>query len=251
MATGERDREEGRGMVRGLQGRTALVTGASRGIGLACARALAAEGAWVGMVARSRDTLAGLAAEIGGHAIPADLASPTAVHTIATYLDEVLGGGPDILVSAAGVFSLVPIARTEPADFARHLTVNLQSPFLLVRAFLPRMLERRSGHIVNVGSVAGRVALPGNGSYSASKYGLRGLHEVLAEEIRGTGVRATLIEPAATDTSLWDPLDPDSRADLPSRSRMLRPEDVARAVVYAVSQPEGVEISVLALRAAN
>jgi NAD(P)-dependent dehydrogenase (short-subunit alcohol dehydrogenase family) len=234
-----------------LQGRTVLVTGASRGIGLACARLLAEQGAWVGMVARSRAPLAEAAAEFGGHAIPADLSAPTAVHTIATYLDEVLGGSPDVVVNAAGVFSLAPLARTDPAEFERHLAVNLQSPFLLVRAFLPRMLERRSGHIVNIGSVAGRVAMAGNASYSASKFGLRGLHEVLSEEIRGTGVRATLIEPAATDTPLWDPLDPDARADLPSRSQMLRPEDVARAVLFAVSQPEGVEVSVLALRAAN
>ena len=113
------------------------------------------------------------------------------------------------------------------------------------------MLERGSGHVVSIGSVAGRVAFPGNGAYGASKFGLRGLHAVLAEEVGGTGVRATLIEPAATDTPLWDPLDPDARGDLPSRAAMLRPEDVARAVVYALAQPAGVEVSTLALRASR
>ena len=93
--------------------------------------------------------------------------------------------------------------------------------------------------------------MAGNGAYGASKFGLRGLHQVLAEEIRGSGVRATLIEPAATDTPLWDPLDPDSRDDLPSRSQMLTPDDVARAVVFALTQPAEVELSLLAIRSAR
>ena len=78
-----------------------------------------------------------------------------------------------------------------------------------------------------------------------------GLHQVLAEEVRGTGVRATLVEPAATNTAIWDPLDPDSRDDLPPRATMLTPEDVARAVLFAVTQPPEVEVSVLSLRSAR
>ncbi|MDH3424228.1 MAG: SDR family NAD(P)-dependent oxidoreductase, partial [Gemmatimonadota bacterium] len=110
---------------------------------------------------------------------------------------------------------------------------------------LPGMLERGSGTVVSIGSVAGRKAFPGNAAYSASKYGLRGLHEVLVEELRGTGVRATLVEPAATDTELWDPLDPEQNPELPSRTDMLRPEDVADAVLFAVTRPEGVIVPVL------
>jgi NAD(P)-dependent dehydrogenase (short-subunit alcohol dehydrogenase family) len=156
---------------------------------------------------------------------------------------------PDILVNSAGVFGIAPIAETEPAEFERMHEVNLRAPFLMIRAFLPRMLARRSGQIISIGSVAGRRAFPGNAAYSASKFGLRGLHEVLAEEVRGTGVRATLLEPAATDTPLWDPIDPDSRGDLPSRAEMLRAEDVARGALFAASQPAGVEVSSIALRA--
>jgi NAD(P)-dependent dehydrogenase (short-subunit alcohol dehydrogenase family) len=234
-------------MAGSMQGKTALVTGASRGIGLAVARALAAEGAWVGMVARTAEPLARAAHEAGGHAIPADVSTPEGVHTVATYVGELLGDAPDLVVTAAGAFSLARLDRTDPGDFDRQLGANLRGPFLLVRAFLPDMLRRGAGHFIHVGSVAGRVAFPENGAYSASKFGLRGLHEVLLAEIRGTGVRATLVEPAATDTPLWDPIDPDARADLPSRASMLRPEDVARVVLFAAQQPPSVQISSIAV----
>lgn len=212
---------------------------------------LVQSGAWVGMVARGEEDLARAAGEVGGHAIPTDVSSPSAVHALTEYLDELLGGCPDFLINSAGAFSLSSVAETDPASFDHQLSVNLKAPFLLIRAFLPQMLERRSGHIVSIGSVAGRVALPGNGAYGASKFGLRGLHEVLAEEVRGSGVRVTLVEPAATDTPLWDPLDPDSRADLPSRADMLQSDEVAQAVLYALAQPPGVEISSIALRASR
>jgi NAD(P)-dependent dehydrogenase (short-subunit alcohol dehydrogenase family) len=234
-----------------MEGRTALVTGASSGIGLEVARSLAAAGAWVGMVARGRERLAAAAAEVGGYPIPSDASTPEGVHSLAGYVTEILGDAPDVLVSAAGAFALAPLAETEPEAFDRHLAVNLRGPFLLVRAFLPRMLRRGSGHVVHVGSVAGRVAFPENGAYSASKFGLRGLHEVLLQEIRGTGVRATLVEPAATDTPLWDAIDPDSRDDLPSRAAMLHPGDVARTVLFALVQPPHVRIPTIAVEAAG
>lgn len=235
----------------GLKGKTALVTGASRGIGFAVARALVEAGAWVGMVARTEAELARAAAEAGGHPIAADVTSPAAVHGLAGYVTELLGDTPDILVNSAGAFTLAPLAETDPADFQRQLAVNLVGPFLLVRAFLPLMLHRRAGHVINLGSVAGRVAFPENGAYSASKFGLRGMHEVLAQELRGSGVRATLVEPGATDTPLWDAIDPDAREDLPSRAQMLSAEDVARAVLFAAAQPSGVEIPVIAVQSAG
>lgn len=234
-----------------LKGKTALVTGASRGIGLAVATKLAEAGAWVGMVARSEEALAVAAAGVRGHAIAADVSTAEGVHSLATYLGELLGDAPDLVVSAAGAFSLARLDAADPADFDRMIAVNLRAPFLLVRAFLPGMLARRSGHFVHVGSVAGRAAFPENGAYSASKFGVRGLHEVLRAEVRGTGVRATLVEPAATDTSLWDAIDPDRRDDLPSRADMLRPDDVARAVLFAAASPPGVQLSTIAVEASG
>lgn len=232
----------------GLRGRTALVTGGSRGIGLAVARALADAGASVALVARPSPALDDAARAIGGTPLPCDVTAAAEVLALPERARAALGSAPDIVVNSAGGFALSPLAETAPEEFERQLAVNLRGPFLAIRAFLPGMLARGAGHLLSIGSVAGRKAFVGNGAYSASKFGLRGLHAVLAEEIRGTGVRATLLEPAATDTPLWDPFDPDRRDDLPSRAVMLRAEDVARAVLFALSQPAGVEIPLLSIR---
>ncbi|HEY8470408.1 MAG TPA: SDR family NAD(P)-dependent oxidoreductase, partial [Longimicrobiales bacterium] len=104
-----------------------------------------------------------------------------------------------------------------------------------------------SGHVVTVGSIAGRHAFPHNGAYAASKFGVRGLHAVLDAELRGTGVRATLIEPAATDTGIWDAVDRERHPDLPPREKMLSPRAVADAIVYAVTRPPEVAVRTLAL----
>lgn len=234
-----------------LRGHSALVTGATRGIGLAVSRRLIEAGARVAMVARTEGEVTRMAADLGGLPVPGDVSTPAGASDVCRRAAVMLGGLPHILVNSAGSFLLAPIAETDPEAFMRQVEVNLAGPFYLIRALLPGFLERRSGHVVNIGSVAGRVALAGNGAYGASKFGLRGLHEVLAEEIRGTGVRATLVEPAATDTPLWDPIAPDHRADLPSRSMMLDPDDVARAVLYAVTQPADVEVTLLAIRSAR
>ena len=237
-----------RELEQGLRGRTAVVTGASRGIGLEIARLLVGAGVRVAMVARGAASLAAAATEVGGLAMPADAADPGAVDDLHAAVSALFGPAPDFVVNAAGGFSIAPLVETEPAEFERQYALNLRAPFLVARAFLPDMLARGSGHILSIGSVAGRTAFAGNAAYSAAKFGLRGLHEVLSEEVRGTGVRATLIEPAATDTALWDAIDSERNPGLPPRTAMLRPADVARAVVFALAQPEGVEIPLLSIR---
>lgn len=230
-----------------LAGLTCVVTGASRGIGRATAVALAERGARVLALARSRDALEVLQEECGAVPMVVDLTDDADVWGALDEAAEAYGGVPDVVVNAAGVFGVAPCAEETVTAFDRHLSLNLRAPFLVTRAVLPGMLERGSGLIVNIGSIAGRKALPGNAAYSASKYGLRGLHEVLLEEIRGTGVRASLVEPAATDTSIWDALDPDGDPGLPNRSDMLTAEQVADAVVFAVTRPEGVALPYLAV----
>ena len=226
-----------------LDGRTAVVTGASGGIGRAVCRSLAAAGASVWMVARDAGRLEAAAGDVGGRALAADLADPAGADLVRTAV----GHPVDILVNAAGSFELAPVAETSPEMFSRMIEGNLLAPFLAIRAVLPGMLQAGRGHVVTIGSVAGRRAFPANGAYSAAKFGVRGLHAVLDEELRGTGVRATLVEPAATDTPLWDPLDPDGRADLPSRNAMLAPERVAETVLYIVTRPPDVRIPAVAV----
>lgn len=229
-----------------LTGRRVLVTGASGGIGAAIVRSLARAGARVTAVARRPEPLDALARETGATAIPTDVADPAAV----TRLREaVIGEGPPwAVVHAVGTFDLAPVAETAPEMFDRMIDGNLRAPFLVTRAFLPDMLDAGTGHVVTIGSVAGRTAFPGNGAYSASKFGVRGLHEVLQQELRGSGVRSTLVEPAATDTEIWDPLDPDHRDDLPSRSQMLSPDAVADAVLYALTRSPEMHVPVVAVQ---
>lgn len=231
-----------------LDGRTALVAGASRGIGAASARAIASAGARTILLARSANPLDELARELDGRALPADLSDERSLGSALERLREE-EGVPDVVVNAAGVFDLAPFAETSTEVLDRNLDVNLRGAFLLLQGLVPAMLRRGSGTVVNVGSVAGRKAMPGNAAYSASKFGLRGVHEVLQEELRGTGVRATLVEPGAVDTRIWDPMAPDTRPDLPSRSEMLRADQVAEAIVFAATRPPGVRIPVLGIEA--
>lgn len=232
-----------------LGGRTALVTGASRGIGLACARALTSAGVRVAMLARTEATLRAAARGIGEDALPvvADLSRPDSASNAAQEVERTFGGAPDIIVNNAGFFALATLDATSPATFARTVDTNLVAPFALLHAFLPAMRTRGSGHIVTIGSIADRAALPENAAYAASKFGLRGLHEVLRAELRGTGIRASLVSPGPVDTPLWDAIDPDRRPGFTPRARMLSADAVADAVMFVLAQPPEVNVDELRL----
>lgn len=226
-----------------LGGRTALVTGASRGIGLAVAAALAAAGARLTLLARDERRLERVAAELNGRAIACDVANAADVERVLATVAE----APDILVNNAGLFELARVEDTKAGAFESALAVNLVAPFLLLRGFLPAMRERGRGDVVSIGSIADHTTFPENGAYAASKHGLRALHDVVRAELRGSGVRTTLISPGPVDTPLWDPIDPDTRAGFTPRTRMLPADAVAAAVLYAVTQPPEVDVELVRL----
>ena len=249
------------------EGRTALVTGATGGIGEAVARRLAADGFKVFVGGRRVEPLNRLADEVSGQALPFDVTKEDEVEWARAVVEG--GGGPGrqaqagrarsaesrdlplhVLVNAAGVFELAAFVETDAATFDRNLQANLVGATNVTRAFLPRMLRAGAGLVVNVGSVAGWRAFPDNAAYSASKFALRGFHDVLLEELRDTGVRACLLEPGAVDTPVWDPIDPDTAPHLPDRARMLRPEDVARAVGFVAGLPPTVAVPLLRIERA-
>lgn len=219
-----------------LDGQTAIVTGAGRGIGRGVALALAAEGAAVVLAARTRRELADVAAAVrerGGRAlaVPTDVTSPEAVDALVEQTVAELGR-VDVLVTAAGVASFGPLAGTKPADWEPMLAVNLRGAILCCRAVLPPMLRQRRGTIINVASIAARRPIAGTAVYSATKAGLVAFSQVLAEELRADGVRVGVVVLGAVDTPLWD-----SIPGGPDRARMLKPEDVARAVVLMAALP--------------
>lgn len=231
-----------------LAGRHALVTGASRGIGRSIAVALAHAGARVTLVARGADALHDAVREIGERAtaVPADLGKATEVQALVSHLAGA-GALPDLLVNNAGLFPLASLDTQDVTVFEDTVRVNLIAPFLLLRAVLPHMKAAQRGHVITIGSVADRHIFPGNGAYSASKYGQRAMHEVLVQELKSSGVRSTLVSPAATDTPIWDPIDPDNRPGFPPRASMLRPGDVADAVLWAATRPLHVNIDEIRL----
>ncbi|HEX5964017.1 MAG TPA: SDR family oxidoreductase [Gemmatimonadales bacterium] len=225
-----------------LAGRVAVVTGASRGIGAAVADALLAEGAHVIRVARTLPE----AASGRIQDLPCDLTHADEVSRLATRVIA-QRGAPDIVVSNAGAFLLRTLEGTTAAELEVQLAANIKAPFYVAKAFLPVMRQAERGTFITVGSVADHVGFPENAAYAASKYGLRGLHETLLAEYRGTGVRLTLVSPGPTDTAVWDPVDPDKREGFIHRANMLRPADVAEAILFVATRPSHVHIDWLRL----
>jgi NADP-dependent 3-hydroxy acid dehydrogenase YdfG len=225
-----------------LAGTLAVVTGASRGIGLAVADRLGLAGAHVVRLARS---LADGASERRTD-FRCDVADPAQVErAVARILAEL--GVPTVVVNNAGIFFVKRIEETTPAEFARTIAVNLTGPFLVARALVPHFVRRGTGHLVTIGSVSDHIGYSGSTAYAASKYGARGIHEVLRAELARTGVRTTLVSPGPVDTDIWDAVDPDAQPGFTKRRDMMHAEDVADAVLFAVELPQRVTVTEIRL----
>lgn len=219
-----------------LAGQAALVSGGSRGIGRAVARAFAREGAGVALLGRGAEALDAAVTEIraaGGEAVAVqgDAADEaTATRAVQATLDRF--GRLDCLVAAQGTGTFGPLEASRLADWDAMLRANLTATYLLCRAALPTLLRAGHGTIIAVVSLAAVRAIPGTAAYTASKAGVLGLVRTLAAEVRGRGVRVAALCPGAVDTPFWDGL-PGS----PDRTRMLRPEAVAESALLVATQP--------------
>jgi len=220
----------------GLDGRVAIVTGASSGLGAAVARTLASLGARVAVVARRRDRLTALAEEIGGVPVACDLSDD--VSAVVPAVVEALGP-PGILVNAAGNMFTTERAESEPPDAIRQtMELNLVAPFLLAQAVFPHMRDAGGGVIVNVSSISGRVGIPGipQASYAASKAGLSGLTAELAVQWARHSIRVNTVAPGFFRSEITGPLYESERAtEYLRRNTPLPKEGTAEDIVGAVA----------------
>ncbi|HEV8713428.1 MAG TPA: SDR family oxidoreductase [Candidatus Binatia bacterium] len=227
-----------------LAGRVALITGASRGIGRAIALRLAQAGATTVLAARTEAALATVAETIrvlGGEAlvVPADV---TDEQQLEALVNAALAqfGHIDILVNnAGGGPPRTPVVKARVRDWEWTVRLNLWAPMILTKLVLPAMIERRSGTIVHICSLAGLTGKPGEAAYAAAKFGVRGFSQSLFEEVREYGIKVSTIYPGYVDTAL---IPPNRRVD---RSKMLSPEDVAHAVYeVAISSPRSCPLEI-------
>jgi 3-oxoacyl-[acyl-carrier protein] reductase len=228
-----------------LDGVVALVTGASRGIGLAIAETLGRMGAKVSLCARDPKRLedvAGLFEREGirALAVPADVTRANETVSLVAKTEQSLGP-IEILVNNAGVGYFGPTHEASETNWDDVLDTNLKSVFLMSKAVAPGMIRRRSGHIINIASLAGKNAFVGGGIYCASKWGLLGLTQCMAEDLRASGIRVSAISPGTVDTEFSSHVGRDPR-------KMLQPQDVAHAVEMIVTQEPQSFISEILLR---
>lgn len=229
--------------------RSAVVTGASRGIGRTVTELLVRDGVRVFMLARNELGLHGAARSLSDLAVPVvcDITDSASVDRAVNHIAGETDGAPDMLINNAGIFPLSALHTLTAHELETTLATNVVAPFRFVRAFLPQMKIRRTGHIVTIGSIADRFIFAENGAYAASKHAQRAMHEVLRQELQGSGVRASLISPGPTDTSIWDAIDPDNREGFPSRSSMLSATAVAEAIHWVVNAPAELNVDEMRL----
>lgn len=225
-----------------ISGKLVLVTGGSGGIGAAVAKAMAKKGGRVVLLARNENALKQVVADIasiGGTAwmYAVDLTDPEAIAAVGTKISHELGT-PDVLINNAGVGKWRFIDETSPVEAVECMTVPYFAAFNIVHAFLPAMLRRRSGHIVNISSVGSRFVWPGATAYLATRWALRGFTEALRADLHGCGINVTLIQPGVVKSPYWEH-NPGSRERVPKLAKLipeLNPEEVAQAIVRGVER---------------
>jgi NADP-dependent 3-hydroxy acid dehydrogenase YdfG len=248
-------------MEKPLQRTVALVTGASSGIGAATARRLADEGAAVALVARRRDRLDELASMIGGHAlvVEADVtdqaqAAAAVARTVAEF------GRLDTLVNNAGVMLLGPALDSPTEEWDRMIALNVQGSLYVTKSALPHLVSaaadspRKVADVIYISSTAGRLARPGGGTYSLTKFGIGAFAESLRQELIAKRVRVSVVEPGTVDTELVTHLRRDVREAARGQVEsieVLEPDDIADAVAYIVTRPRRVAVNELLVRAAE
>lgn len=240
-----------------LKDKVIVITGASSGIGEAAARLVGAEQAKVAVVARRKDRLETLAEEItqaGGQALVIE-ADVTDKNTCQAIVKQVVDkwGRLDVLVNNAGVMLLGPVIGAPLEEWEQMVQVNVMGLLYLTHAALPVMKAQKSGHIVNISSVAGRTTRSGSAVYNATKWGVCAFTDALRQELAEgkTGIRTTLIEPGAVATELISHNRPEIKEQLNQRFTgivKLTSEDIAAGILYAISQPEHVSVNEVLIR---
>jgi len=227
-----------------IENKVAVVTGSGRGIGRGIAIELGRLGAQVVLAARSRNELEETARMIGKSAsvVPTDVRRKDDLERLFEQTTTALGP-VDVLVNAAGLGIFGPVIDFKDEAFEILIETNLRGIFFASRFVLPSMIERKQGHIINIASIAGKVGSANRAVYCASKFGVVGFTESLAEEVRHHGVRVSVICPGSTDTR-FSPSETSGK----SRERMLRPEDIAHAVRMIVTQEPNSFVSEIIMR---
>ncbi|MGR3370838.1 MAG: 3-oxoacyl-ACP reductase FabG [Sagittula sp.] len=229
-----------------LTGKTALVTGASGGIGGAVAKALHGAGATVGLSGTRTEPLEALAAELGerAHVLPCNLSDADAVNALPKQAVEAMGS-LDILVNNAGITRDNLFMRMSEEEWAQVLEVNLTSTFRLCKGVLRGMMKARWGRIVNISSIVGSTGNPGQGNYAAAKAGLVGMSKSLAYEVASRGITVNAVAPGFIETAMTDKLNDDQKAAILNQipaGRMGTSEEIAAAVLYLAS-PEAAYVT--------
>ncbi len=230
-------------MSKPLDGKVAIVTGASSGIGLAMAKVLAGAGAKVTITARDTGRLNALAAEIGESALPiaADLANPQQIEQMVDQTANSFGR-IDILYANAGIFTMGPFEDSSPADISQMLRVNVEGVMHCTHAVLPHMRANATGDIVVVSSIAGVDELPDQPIYSASKHAVQTFVRVLRRQVGRDGIRVGAICPGTVATPLWNLTDPAEIASRVAERCVLMAEDVAEASLFMMTRPRHVTL---------